>query len=55
MKESMAEMITRLNEGLPSAKWIQTSVGVVNTGNKEAAMIAAKKLVELRARQEAPK
>lgn len=51
MKESMAEMMARVNDGMPSAKWISTSVGVVNTGNKNAAEIAAVRLMELRAKE----
>ncbi len=50
MKESMLDMMKRLEDGLPSAKWINTSVGVVNTGNKNAAEIAAIRLMEKRAR-----
>ncbi len=45
----MLEMMRRLEDGLPSKKWINTSVGVVNTGNKNAAELAAIRLMEKRA------
>ena len=51
MKESMADMMKRVNDGMPSGKWIQTSVGTVNTGNKNAAELAAIRLVEMRAKE----
>jgi hypothetical protein len=50
-KETLEQMMARLKDGLPSAKWINTSVGVVNTGNKAAALRAAHKLAELRMRK----
>lgn len=49
MKESLAEMMARVNDGMPSAKWIQTSVGLVNMGNENASMLAGERLAKLRA------
>lgn len=51
MKETMAEMMARLAEGMPSKHWIATSVGIVNMRNKAAALNAAIRLEELKKRK----
>ena len=47
-KESLEEMMKRLDEGMPSRHWIQTSVGTVIMRNKAAAMRAGARLAEKR-------
>lgn len=44
----MLDMMKRVNDGLPSDKWINTSVGVVNTNNKNATALASIRLMQLR-------
>ena len=48
-KESLSDMMKRVNDGLPSEKWISTSVGVVNMGNENSAMLAGARLAKMRA------
>lgn len=48
-KESMEQMIERLNDGIPGKHWIQTSVGLVNMRNHGAAMEAGARLAKLKA------
>ena len=45
----MADMMKRVHAEMPSAKWINTSVGVVNMGNENAAMLAGARLAKQRA------
>lgn len=48
MKETLSEMMARVQDGMPSAHWKPTSVGTVNFRNKRAAEIAAVKLAKLK-------
>ena len=46
MRESLAEMMERLEEDMPGHKWINTSVGTVNTNNKNAMALASIRLMK---------
>lgn len=52
MKETMAEMMARIQEGMPSAHWKSTSVGTVNFRNKSAVALAAIRLAKQKAAKE---
>lgn len=52
MKESLGEMMARVQAGMPSGHWKNTSVGVVNFRNKAAAERAAIRLVKIRAEKD---
>ena len=50
MKESMSQMMARINDGIPSSHWKQTSVGLVNFRNPSKVAIAQAELAELRSK-----